>query len=331
MTLQKNTPRLWTIASGIAMIVTDLHGDWDAYQRHRDRFVTLHAQGKADYLILMGDLIHRKNGPDHSLDIVLDVLALQATFGDTLITLCGNHELPHIYSLMTELTTLYSFEHDLTAGGHYETIINFFHSLPFFLRTPAGVSLTHAGASPPMTLPHTAHKLFAWNHQAYLDWAEQRIQQTDNIAEYQQRYAEANSFDSYADMVSNYFGAEIAADDPRFNYLLRGSIASQHPDFHLLWEALFTRCEETIGTTAYNNMVQSMINQLSDNFYQQRLLVAGHMNVSDGYALIGDHHFRLASAKNASPREAGKYLLFDVEQPIREMNDLEQRLSSVYT
>ena len=77
-TLSKPYPRLRSLDAGKAMVVTDLHGDWDAYQRYRDRFVDLQASGQADYLIFTGDLIHREDdGPDQSLEIVLDVISLQ--------------------------------------------------------------------------------------------------------------------------------------------------------------------------------------------------------------------------------------------------------------
>jgi hypothetical protein len=46
-------PRLWSLDAGVAMVVTDLHSDWDAYARYRDRFVDLHARGAADWLILV--------------------------------------------------------------------------------------------------------------------------------------------------------------------------------------------------------------------------------------------------------------------------------------
>jgi Icc-related predicted phosphoesterase len=60
------------------MMVTDLHGEWDAYQRYHDRFVDLQAHGYADYVIFTGDLIHRSLlTPDVSLEIVLDILKLR--------------------------------------------------------------------------------------------------------------------------------------------------------------------------------------------------------------------------------------------------------------
>jgi hypothetical protein len=92
--------RVHNLDDGAAMVITDLHGDYDAYCRYRDRFFQLHAEGRADFLIFCGDLIHAEGtgGPDGSLAIVRDILALEERLGDRLIYLLGNHELPHIYS-----------------------------------------------------------------------------------------------------------------------------------------------------------------------------------------------------------------------------------------
>ncbi|HET9222218.1 MAG TPA: metallophosphoesterase family protein, partial [Roseiflexaceae bacterium] len=148
--LTKTYPRLWTLGSGTVMVVTDLHGDWEAYAHCRDRFVEQHANGQADWLVLTGDLIHREpgDGPDRSLDIVLDILALRETFGDAIIVLCGNHELPHLYGLVLRkgATTYTSpFEMALSASGRRADVLEFFDALPFYVRTAAGVSIAHAG------------------------------------------------------------------------------------------------------------------------------------------------------------------------------------------
>ena len=59
-TLTKPYPRLWSIEAGRVMVVTDLHGDWDAYRRYRDCFVDLRSKNLADWLIFTGDLIHSR-------------------------------------------------------------------------------------------------------------------------------------------------------------------------------------------------------------------------------------------------------------------------------
>jgi hypothetical protein len=100
--LTKGSPRLWSLDAGVAMVVTDLHGDWDAYARYRDRFVELRTARLADCLIFTVDLIHREPdaGADRSLDIVLDILILRERYGDAIVSLCGNHALPHVYGFV---------------------------------------------------------------------------------------------------------------------------------------------------------------------------------------------------------------------------------------
>jgi len=143
--LTKAYPRLWSLDAGVAMVVTDLHGDRDAYARYRERFIELHAAGQADCPIVAGDLIHREPDPgqDRSLDMVLDILALRERYGDAIIYLCGNHELPHLYGFVlskgdTEYTP--GFEAALSESGRRDHILALFKSLLFFIRTVAGVT-----------------------------------------------------------------------------------------------------------------------------------------------------------------------------------------------
>lgn len=126
--LEKTFLRLWSLTAGVAMVVTDLHGDWDAYRRYRDRFVDLQATGRVDHLILTGDLIHREttSEPDDSLKIVLDVLALREVYGSSVIYLCGNHEMPHLYGIsLARGNRLYTpdFEAALSRSGRRAVVV----------------------------------------------------------------------------------------------------------------------------------------------------------------------------------------------------------------
>ena len=330
--LAKSYPRLWSLEGGRAMVVTDLHGDWPAYQRYRDRFVDLHARGQADWLILTGDLIHREdNHPDRSIDIVLDVLALQTSYGEAIIYLCGNHEMPHLYGIsLAKGDRLFtpSFEVALNQSRRRADIIALFDALPFFLRTRAGVSLTHAGASPPLVETNKVVELFHWSHQQILKWAEDVIAQ-EGVESLRRAYAKFTGEDY--ETLAKFYLAVTGPADPRYNDLLRGFLVSTHPHFDkLLWPALFTRCEREYGRADYDIFLAAMLQELSTNFYPQQLLVAGHITIQGGHQISAKQHLRLASAYHATPYTAGQYLLFDTARPVSHIEELLNGLGTVY-
>ena len=331
--LTKTYDRLWSLEAGITMVVTDLHGDWDVYQRYRDRFVDLQTRGRADWLVFTGDLIHSDSpGPaDKSLQIVLDVIDLQNHYGPAVIYLGGNHEAPHIYGIsLAKGERIYTpdFEAALTQSGQRAKVIDLFDSLPFFVRTRAGVSLTHAGAPPPLMNSESIHKLFNWSHQQILAWADEKISR-ENIEALRQGYARL-FFGSY-EALAKYHLAVSGPDDPRYDHLLRGFYVSNIPTFNnILWPALFTRCEREYGSANYAIFLDALLKELSIEFVPQTLLVAGHIGVKGGYKIVARRHLRLASGKHAHPPEAGQYLLFDAAKPVCRIEDLLQGLHSVY-
>jgi Calcineurin-like phosphoesterase len=331
--LTKPYPRLWSLDAGVAMVVTDLHGDWMTYARYRDRFIELHAAGQADSLIFTGDLIHREPdaGDDRSLDIVLDLLALQKRYGEAIIYLCGNHELPHLYGFVlgkgnTEYTP--GFEAALSRSGRRAAVLALFASLPFFIRTAAGVSITHAGASTPLADSAQASRLFDWNHQALRAWVDERLAQGER-AELRSGYARLSGERSYDAMARRYL-AVTGPDDPRYDDLLRGFMLTAHRDFGILRTALFTRCEQVDGEEAYAARLATALECLSIGYFPQRVLVAGHMATPGGHTIVAERHLRLASGAHAQPAAAGEYLLLDTAHSIHKVEDVRLALQSVF-
>ena len=323
--LTKAYPRLWSLDAGVAMVVTDLHGDWDAYMRYRDRFIELHAARQADCLIFTGDLIHREPdaGADCSLDMVLDILALRERYGDAILSLCGNHELPHLYGFVlgkgrTEYTP--AFEAALSRSGRRADALELFESLPFFIRTTAGVSIAHAGASAPLADRAQAARLFDWNHQAVRAWAEERLAEGDR-AELRSGYAKLSGESSYDALARRYL-AVSGPDDPRYDELLRGFFAIAHPDFSLVRSALFTRCEQDDSEANYAARLAAALEQLSAGYALQRLLVAGHIATPGGHIVVAQRHLRLASGAHARPAASWAYLLFDTARSIASIDEL---------
>ncbi|HMR64357.1 MAG TPA: metallophosphoesterase family protein [Anaerolineae bacterium] len=333
MSLVKTYPRVWSLENGIAMVVTDLHGDWDAYERYRNHFTRLHTNGLVDYLIFTGDLIHAEDPEnDASLEILLDVLALRASYGDCIIYICGNHELPHIYAIsLSRGDRAYTpeFEKVLSQSRWRKQVIDLFSSLPFYIRSRAGVSVTHAGAPAVITEPDNVIKLFAWDHQAVLNWAELQLKQ-GNIVALRRGFSNLHHGLPY-DTLAKYFLDVAGPQDPRYDDLLRGFFASNHPDFNpLLWSTLFTRCEEEYGLSDHGIFVEALLQELSVDFVPQRFLVTGHMTIKGGHQAVTPQHLRLASARHASPRTAGEYLLFDTSQPVNNIKELSKGLGSVF-
>jgi len=206
-------------------------------------------------------------------------------------------------------------------------VIALFDPLPFYVRTRAGVTVAHAGASPPMVDSKHARQLFTWSHQQLLKWADEVMAQED-LESLRRGYAKLSQ-GSYDELV-NYYLSISDRNDPRYNDLLRGFLASTHPSFgKLLWPALFTRCEHEYGRADYDIFLAAILQEISVDFYPQQLLVAGHITIKGGHQISAKQHLRLASAHHATPREAGQYLLFDTAQPFNDIKDLSKWLGSV--
>lgn len=334
--------RIIDIDSGMAMVVTDLHGSWDAYTRLRDTFLERHEKGEIQCIIFCGDLIHNEGIDEHdaSLDIIMDIMTLQAWMGKrTIIMLLGNHELPHIYGLtLAKGSVEYTprFEASIARlDQRYKSpfkrkdIIQFFAGLPFFIRTKAGVLLTHAGAVADVATVKQVERLTAYDHQTIVESADSELKKFD-VASLQRGYSHFTGI-SYEEQVKHYLSVN-SPDDPRFNHLLRLLFLSgQSADFDLLWNVLFSQNELDIGEATYTKYLKSYLQAFSDaGTYEQRVLVSGHISAKDGYTEIGKQQLRIASHTHAFPRKSARFLLLDCEKPVYAASELVMKLQFVF-
>lgn len=323
--------RIIDIQEGTIFAVTDLHGDWDAYQRYRDRFIERHHKGEADYFCILGDMIHRSSPPeeDSSVEIVLDVIDLQQEFEEKVICLLGNHELPHIYSITLQKgEELFTPRFEKNLKENRQKIISFFDSLPFYIRTAAGVTMCHAGATAAISQKEGLERLCQFSHQDLLTQAKKIITPDERPSLMRSMRKLHNK--SYNEMARTYFDV-TGIDDPRYDDFLVGTIASSsNPDFNLLWDAMFTRNEKEYGSHGYRVILESMLQALGKTFKPQNFLVSGHIDVRGGYQIIDDKQLRVASGKHASPQDAGVYLLFDSGKNVKNISELIDNLHSVY-
>lgn len=315
--------RVIDLVVGRAFVITDLHGEWEPYVRYRDHFLTLRDQGQADILMFLGDVIHGYGPPerDYSLNILWDIIQLRQQLGpDAVIMLLGNHELPHIYGLTLSkgnISFTPRFEHAL--GEYRPYVIEFLDRLPFIIRTPAGVMLTHAGAAPGIATPETAPRLLDFSHQILLNEGDALLRRAD-VQELMGRYLEMDI--ARYDQMARDFLAVTGPEDPRYYHLLRGLIVSNFAEFLPLWDLLFTPCEIGLPEGMYERALENFLLAYAKSGCPQHALVTGHMPVEGGYAVVAGRQLRLASWAHANPKEAGCYLLFDVESPVRKASDL---------
>ncbi len=333
--------RVVDLDSGVAMVVTDLHGAWDVYCVLRDRFLEAHRRGEIDRFVICGDLIHSEGTEetDSSLEMLLDMMAMQAEFGsDTVIMLLGNHELPHIYGLsLAKGSVQYTprFEAALTRLDQYyhslfrrRNIIEFLASLPFFVRTRAGVMLTHAGASSAVGSVALFERLMKIDHFKIVATADHELNNYD-VESLRRGYAHFTGI-SYEEQAKRFL-AVSGPEDPRYNDLLRVLFLSgQNTDFDLLWNTLFSQ-NEMDGNTNYLSTIKNFLNYVSKvSPYEQRVLVAGHIGVKGGYGQVGSQQLRLASYTHAFPKSAGQYLLLDCGREVHTSADLIGSLRPVF-
>src|SRR5512133_2945072 len=143
--------RILDFTSGITMVVSDLHGDKDAFARYVGRFLQLRTRHKVERLLFLGDLIHGQGTEqdDASLNIILDIIRMQRSLPPgSVVALLGNHELPHLYGTTLargDIEYTPRFEKILSQSGKRDEVMAFLNDLPLFARTAAGVMFTHAG------------------------------------------------------------------------------------------------------------------------------------------------------------------------------------------
>lgn len=328
--------RVVDFEQGVAIVITDLHGEGAVYRRLRDTFLQLRDAGTVDRLVICGDLIHGygTEAADASLDMLLDVMRLQRELGaDTVILLMGNHEMPHLYSIPLSKGTqtftprfekfLMEMDADETSPYSRDDVIAFLKDLPFYVRTKAGVLLTHAGAFNVRDESMLANWL-DFDHDALLNRIDKAVRNQFDLNSLRNDVAYARNVRHHLSLTD--------PDHPRYFDLLRTALLREtEPDWSLLWDGLFAGNEFDGGLDYYRQLTSKFLNLLSAlSPYEQRVIVAGHISADDGYAELNSQHLRLATYAHAQPPESGRYLLLDCETAIQSVDELIPSLHRVF-
>lgn len=141
-------------AQGKALIITDLHGNWEDYQKYQKKWDKYLEED--NFVIITGDIVHNtspeKDGSVEMLESVQEYCQL-----DNFHLLLGNHESchitgKHIYKGISDQKK--DFEELLKLKFGYKWVekldeyVEFFKRLPFAVKTRNGVIISHGG--PPL-------------------------------------------------------------------------------------------------------------------------------------------------------------------------------------
>ena len=181
-------------------------------------------------------------------------------------------------------------------------LLQYLATLPFFVRSRAGLSIAHAGVGAAMlapagwqTLRHLDHE-YQWQKVAQQLSRDMRIQLRNQINRiYPQGYDGLN-----ADSWNVHHRDDQFYDDILIALTIQNATLGQ-----LLWNSFFTQNEREYGS-AYPEMVQRFLQLLSTEFVQQKVLISGHIGCDNGYTLVSKHQLRLASAAHSRPPGEGK-------------------------
>ena len=138
---------------GKALIITDLHGNLEDYNRYME--IWKEFKDKNNHLILTGDFIHSCYQIDGSLEII-DSVKNHFENEKNFHVLLGNHEWAQItgesvykgFSNQTQdFIDLIQEKYDKNADNKMESYINFFKKLAIAIKTENKVLVSHAGPS----------------------------------------------------------------------------------------------------------------------------------------------------------------------------------------
>lgn len=328
--------RIPNLSAGRVMVTTDMHGDWQNFERLYTLFQHHRDRGEADVWVICGDMVHRADAAweDASYEILEALIGLQAELGSqVVILLLGNHELPHIYDVMFNRANsplIYNAplehsitQHDTAGTGRYPRarFERLLRDLPFYVTTNAGVTLSHAGAPPFSGSAEWLEIIREFDHDALLRLADDKLRAYD--------LTKLKRNDTYRQQARDFLAVEDV-NDARFTNLLRAHILQEEDLFALLWETFFV-AHERDNPPAYQRQVSALLANLSHLAPQpQRVLVAGHVLVNHGMQVISPQKLRIASGAHALPYEQAKYLLFDASQPMKDAKTLAEGLRPVW-
>lgn len=138
-------------AKGRLLVVTDLHGDLEDYEKYIDMW---DCNNPDHHLVFVGDFIHATCEDDGSIEIIDDVIEKYEKYPN-FHPLLGNHEWSHIvrspvfkgFNNQTQEFEDLIKKKKGSLEPYLTDYVEFFKSMPLFVQTENGLFISHTGPS----------------------------------------------------------------------------------------------------------------------------------------------------------------------------------------
>ncbi|MBI4640803.1 MAG: hypothetical protein HY731_08920, partial [Candidatus Tectomicrobia bacterium] len=245
------------------------------------------------------------------------------------IILLGNHELPHIYDFPLAkpgITFTTSFERKIK--GERAKYIEFFKRFSMAVRTKGGVLINHSGAD---SLTKSLDDLRQIDHDGIL--AENRVRFEKFSPEMKEAFKgriESTHGDLYEHLLVGYLAIDPDVDKERYDALMEGMcFKDMNPKGEWFWDMLMNKNESTYGSL-YEKLLERYLTLMSEDGWPIKVVVTGHIDVSQGYEVLYDKQLRIGSSKGVEQDAKKRYLSFDVSVEYESATQLSQHLRYLY-
>jgi predicted phosphodiesterase len=290
--------RIKYLDKGIAMIVSDIHGNKRDFEQVITIYQLLKQYKLVDYLILSGDLIHGYPGyHDDSLELLNAVMAMQ-DLDPNIIYLMGNHELIHVMHLEVQKGYVEFTQRFEDRIKHNRLkYIKYLEKLPFAVMTGNGLFVNHTGFSGALGgVKSPDYDLFLSVYPAWQWYGEMSFTKDFNLDDEIQREFQHG------------FGAQIL----------------DIPQGKLIWEVFMNKNEHSYPED-YEAITERFLQGMC-NYKPVHLLISSHIEETDGYRVVSDSHFRICTSHGVTDDKQKKFLLVSLEDNYPDANSLKAQM-----
>lgn len=332
------------------MVVADIHGNLEDYNRIIQTYQKKKKSGEVDGLIFAGDTIHARSEKDESKEIIDDLIKLTSEDKNIHVIL-GNHELPHIYNFTLAFRKSdadvvdFTKDFELKIKDNKDVYVEFFKSLPFYIRTKGGVLISHAGASRGVSKLDCLEDLIDLNHGKII---QENLEDEDDgfntlTPEKKENFKKKLERRFYKDLpyetvlkslrgtdVGDKKKAETLLQGEYFMYNLDSQGRQINPDAEFLWEMLFNKNEKHLGSSEYIKTINNFLERVSENYTEQKLIVSGHFHNEAGFDIFEDKQLRITSSEEAGNPTAKSFLVIDAGKTYLSARELADNIHTLY-